>query len=271
MREGPAEGAGAGGDRCADRALYTAPALPDHGRMDTPSQRTPVPGPATPPAPAPVPGRRFDWLHMVLLALVAIMLTAGVAYWVFKAYLFPSEFTPVTLSGREERALEAKLERLESLEPGRTRTAPALPAGPLEPEAYSEEGASREVTFTEKELNALLAKNTDLARKLAIDLGDDLVSAKLLVPLEPDFPVLGGQILKVRAGVEMAYRDGKPVVVLKGVSLMGVPLPNAWIGGLKNIDLVREFGTERGFWQAFADGVEDIHVEDGRLKIKLKE
>ncbi|MFA7593574.1 MAG: hypothetical protein WCY26_07530, partial [Thiohalobacteraceae bacterium] len=61
------------------------------------------------------------------------------------------------------------------------------------------------------------------------------------------------------------------VVVLKGVSLMGVPLPNAWIGGLKNIDLVQEFGAEQGFWKAFADGVEDIRVEDGRLKITLKE
>lgn len=227
------------------------------------------------PAPAPTPAkvRRFDTLHMVLLALVAILLTLGIAYWVFTVYLFPSEFRPVTLSAREEQALDAKLERLESLETGRPRARKPspLPSGPLEPEAYSEEGASREVAFSEKELNALLANNTDLARKLAIDLADDLVSAKLLVPMDPDFPILGGKILKVRAGVELAYRDGKPVVVLKGVSLMGVPLPNAWIGGIKNIDLVQEFGNDKGFWKAFADGVEDIHVEEGQLKIKLKE
>ena len=116
-----------------------------------------------------------------------------------------------------------------------------------------------------------MAKNTDLARKLAIDLSDDLVSAKLLVPMDPDFPILGGQILKVRTGVEVAYRDSKPVVVLRGVSIMGVPMPNAWIGGIKNIDLVQEFGNDKGFWKSFADGVEDIRVEDGRIKIKLKE
>ena len=75
----------------------------------------------------------------------------------------------------------------------------------------------------------------------------------------------------MRAGVELAYRSGKPVVVLKGVSLMGVPLPNAWLGGVKNIDLVQELGAERGFWKAFAEGVEDVRVEDGRLQIKLKE
>lgn len=240
--------------------------------MNTNPQTDPATQTPTP-VPPPAPVRRFDTLHLVLLALVAILLTLGIAYWVFTVYLFPSEFRPVTLSVREEQALDAKLERLESLDSGRPRARkPAqLPGETLEPEAYSEEGASREVTFSEKELNALLANNTDLARKLAIDLADDLVSAKLLVPVDPDFPILGGKILKVRAGVELAYRDSKPVVVLKGVSLMGVPLPNAWIGGIKNIDLVQEFGNDKGFWKAFADGVEDIHVEEGQLKIKLKE
>jgi hypothetical protein len=34
---------------------------------------------------------------------------------------------------------------------------------------------------------------------------------------------------------------------------------------------VREFGGERGFWSAFAAGVELIHVSDGELKVKLRE
>jgi len=61
------------------------------------------------------------------------------------------------------------------------------------------------------------------------------------------------------------------VVVLKGVSVWGVPLPNAWLGGMKNIDLVQEFGTEQGFWQAFADGVEEIEVKEGKVRVRLKE
>ena len=43
---------------------------------------------------------------------------------------------------------------------------------------------------------------------------------------------------------------------------MGVPIPNAWLGGLKNVDLVTEFGAEPGFWQPFSEGVEHIRVED---------
>ena len=65
--------------------------------------------------------------------------------------------------------------------------------------------------------------------------------------------------------------QGKPVVILKGITIMGVPIPNAWLGGIKNIDLVKEFGTSKGFWKTFSDGIEDIKIEEGRLKIKLKE
>ena len=52
---------------------------------------------------------------------------------------------------------------------------------------------------------------------------------------------------------------------------MGIPIPGAWLGGLKNIDLVSEFGDQQGFWKSFADGVENIRVEEGRLKVQLKE
>jgi hypothetical protein len=83
--------------------------------------------------------------------------------------------------------------------------------------------------------------------------------------------VPGGQTLKVRAGLELAYREGRPSVALRGIRIMGVPLPNAWLGGIKNIDLVREYGVKEGFWKAFADGVGDIRVEEGRLRIRLNE
>lgn len=224
--------------------------------------------------------RRFDALHVSLLILVAVLLTGIAAVWIVRTYIFPNEFKPVTLNAREERVLDAKLDRLETWTTGRrtartgrrTETQTADDTAPaLEPEPYSEAGASREIALSEKELNALVAKNTDLARKLAIDLSDDLVSARLLVPVDEDFPILGGKTLKMKAGVEMAYEGGKPIVILRGVSIMGVPIPNAWLGNVKHIDLVKEFGTEEGFWKSFSAGVDDIQVKEGSLIVKLKE
>jgi hypothetical protein len=89
--------------------------------------------------------------------------------------------------------------------------------------------------------------------------------------VEEDFPVLGGTTIRVRAGLALSYAGERPVVILRGVSLMGVPIPSAWLGGYKNIDLVERYGGEAGFWKAFAAGVVRLSVEDGSLSIKLKD
>ena len=70
----------------------------------------------------------------------------------------------------------------------------------LEPEAYSENPEKREINLTEKELNSMVANNTDLLKRLAIDLSNDLASVKMLIPIQEDFPVLGGKTLRINAG-----------------------------------------------------------------------
>lgn len=230
----------------------------------------------TRPADAP-PTRGVSAAKVAVIVLVTVLVTLAASYWFLRTYVFARDFSPVELSVKEGQALDGKLRAL-GFQPDGSRADPGRPSpeefdaqGTLKPEAYSEAGAKREVGFNERELNALLARNTDLASKLAIDLSRDLVSVKMLLPMEPDFPVLGGKTLRVNAGVEVAYFDRKPSVILKGVSLMGVPVPNAWLGGLKNVDLVAQFGGSPGFWRSFAEGVEDIRVEDGQVKVKLKE
>lgn len=225
---------------------------------------------------APSPGQppHHNWLKILGIVVFASVIATLVALWAVNAYLFPGSFKPVTLSASEQQVLENKLERLDS-----TRRAPSLHKGRLQaeqneglrPERYSETDANREIILTERELNALLANNTDLASKLAINLSQDLASAKLLIPLDEELPLLGGKTLKVTAGLELAYKNSKPVVVLRGVSIWGVPIPNAWLGNIKNVDLVQEFGDQKGFWKAFADGVDEVEVSDGQLRVRLKE
>lgn len=226
--------------------------------------------------------KQFSCLQVTAIVAAAVILAVAGTMAAAWFYLSPRPFKPVVLTPEEQLLLEAKLDRVEELTgmqpPGAGATAENGPAGKdftpdgrLRPEAYTEEAADREVRFSERELNAMIATNTDLADKFAVDLADNLVSARLLIPVDPDFPVLGGKTLRARAGVEVAYREGRPVVRIRGVSLMGVPMPNAWLGGLKNIDLVQEFGAEKGFWKAFADGVESISVREGRIHIVMKE
>jgi hypothetical protein len=214
---------------------------------------------------------RSNWLKILGLVVFASVISTLVVLWVVYAYLFPGSFTPVTLSASEQQVLESKLERLYTM-----RREPSLHKGRdqnegRQPERYSETGANREIIITERELNALLAKNTDLATNLTIDLSQDLASAKLLIPLDEEFPLLGGKTMKVTAGLKLAYKNNKPVVALKGISLWGVPVPNAWLGNMKNVDLVQEFGDQNGFWSAFADGVDEVEISEGQLRVRLKE
>ncbi len=227
-------------------------------------------------ATAPSSIRRFNIWQLSTFILLAILLTL-LTVWILNTVLFPSEFKPVTLDAKEQRILDQKLETFERFQSqadrraSRSRPFSNTADNTLTPEPYTEEGASREIRLSEKELNALLAKNTDLATRLAIDLSDNLASVKLLVHLDEEFPLLGGSTVKLTAGAELAFATGNPVVKLRGVSVWGVPIPNAWLGGIKNVDLIQEFGQEAGFWKAFADGVEAIEVKQGHLLIRLKE
>jgi hypothetical protein len=214
--------------------------------------------------------------HVLLIVGAAMLLTMVATFFIIKLLLFPPPFTPVTLNAKEEQIFAEKVAKLEG--PAAVASPQASVQSPaqadnesLTPEKYSEGEAAREVFFTERELNAVLAKNTDLADKVAIDLAENMISVKLLIPLDPDLPLFGGRNFKARAGAEIAYREGRPVVKLVGLSLLGIPMPNSWLGGMKNVDLVQEFGSEQGFWKAFADGVESLSVVEGALRLTLKE
>ncbi len=218
----------------------------------------------------PEKSSRMGWLKLTFIIGAAAIIATVASVWVTRQYLFPDAFSPVTLTAKEEQVLNAKIDRMEHFV--NSRQPSALPEkDPAAPERYTEDPAMRTIVLSEKELNALIAKDTELAEKLVIDLSDGMASAKLLLPLDADFPILGGKILKVAAGLGIDYSDGKPVVILKGVSLWGVPVPNAWLGNMKNVDLVKEFGAEKGFWKSFAEGIDKIEIREESLQIRLRE
>ena len=214
------------------------------------------------------------------LLLLTVILTVAVTLWAINSSWLNSKFKPVQLSDSEQTTLSQKLDAIGSFDatarddkPLTTEflTEPDSEQQELQPEVYSEDQTKRRIELTERELNSLLAENTDLAEQIVIDLTNNMASVKLLVDLDPDFPFIGGKTLKVSSGTELSYANNQPSVVMKGVSVWGIPIPNAWLGGLKNIDLIEQFGETDGFWNSFAQGIEDIRVEDGKLLIQLAE
>ncbi len=213
-------------------------------------------------------------LQVVGLVVAAMLLTMVVTVLIVKSWFFPKPFEPVVLAPAERQRLEEKLARFEQgagQAPSLRIDAEREGAEELWAEPYNEQELDREIVLTEREINAMIARNPDLAGKVAVVFSPDLVSLHLLIPMDPDLPYVGGHTLRVRAGATFAFRGDRPVFILRGISLMGIPLPNAWIGGLKNIDLVEVFGTDPGFWQGLADGVAAVEVGDGSLRIQLNE
>jgi hypothetical protein len=217
---------------------------------------------------------RFSFLQVTGIVVLVIIVTALLTAWWVKHYIYASKFTPTVLTVKERKVLDSKLVKLEEsakkdlVVPKKKRHEREAP---LEPEVYSEEGAKREISLTEKELNALIANNPEVAQLVAINLSDSLISVKLVIPIDEEIPVLGGKTLRLNLGLILSYENERPVVALKGVSIGGIPLPNAWLGNLKNRNLVKEFGNEGGFWKLFSDGVADLKVKKGHILIKLKE
>ena len=142
--------------------------------------------------------KKFSGKQVAAIVFVAMAATIIVTVFIIWRFLYPQPFTPVTLTAQEQETLQVKLNQLDSPGPKKARgnrnNLPQTtnePSG-ITPEAYTEDPASRTVLFNEKELNSLLANNTNLARQVAIDLAQDLVSIKMLIPVNQDFPIIGG-------------------------------------------------------------------------------
>jgi len=209
--------------------------------------------------------RTHGKLLVIVLATVAVTLGA---VWLVRTYIYPALFQPVELSVSEKRVLDEKLEVLGV--DGVSASAPTADL-PLAPAPYTESAAQRRLVFSEREINALIGHNTDLASRLAIDFANDLASARLLLPMNDDFPFVGGRTIRIDAGLEMSFADGRPLLILRGVSVMGVPVPDAWLGNIRNVDLVAQFGGDRGVWQRLAAGIASLQVADGELVLELEE
>ena len=177
--------------------------------------------------------------------LVLLLVTAvGVCFW----YNRPIE--PVELTAKENQALEQKIDQIEAV--------------PGEPEYQP---GSKEIIITERELNGLLAQNTDLGDKLSFTLATDEIHARFETDMDEDLPVVGGKRLKAKARFLVKAKDGKPSLVLDDLTVWGASLPNDWLGGMKGKDLLSEiFGSGGGI-----RGIEELRIERGQLVIRLAE
>ncbi len=207
---------------------------------------------------------------LIIVATVAITI-----WWIQRP------IKPVVLSPKEKAVVEQKLQRVEAeapapkgntLEPGRAarawtndQVAPTLQLDrPYVP-------GSKEIRLTEREINGLLNQNTDLGKTVRIEFGRDAVNAYLAVPIPQDFPIMGGKMFRARGRFRVSIGNGgTPFAVLEDVTVFGVSLPKAWLGGLKGENLLQDaVGQDRR--GPVLRGIKSLRVEPGALVLELED
>jgi hypothetical protein len=237
-----------------------------------------LPSPSPPPPASSIPPRANPnrWLLFgcggILALLLIIVGTVALTVWWIQRPI-----KPVVLSPREKANVEAKLRRIEG---GSTQnpasganSGPSQPSSGLEPEVPQRfyVPGSKVLKLTEREINGLLNQNTDLGKSLRFEFDQDAVNAYLAVRIPQDFPIGAGKMFRARGRFRVSLGNGgKPYAILDDVTVFGISLPKAWLGGIKGENLISEAlsGNNRS---PILKGIKSLRVEPGSLVLELED
>ena len=125
--------------------------------------------------------------------------------------------------------------------------------------------------LTEREVNGLLNENTGLGQSVRLEFDQDAINAYLAVPIPKDFPIGGGRMFRARGRFQISLGNGgKPYAVIQDVTVFGLSLPKAWLGGLKGENLLSDAMGQRNGGPVLR-GVKDLRVEPGALVLEVQE
>ncbi len=229
----------------------------------------------------PPTAKKTHWLlygcgTLIALLLVIIATVALTLWWIQRP------IKPVVLSAKEKAAVEEKLQHIG----GGNAPAPAPnlrgKAGAPSPVATSGAEAnpgqdrpytpgSKVLKLTEREINGLLNTNTDLGKSVRLEFAQDAINAYVAVPIPQDFPIGGGKMFRARGRFRVSLgNDATPYAILEDVTVFGLSLPKAWLGGVKGENLIGQAMGERN-GKPVLQGIKSLRVEPGALVLEVED
>jgi hypothetical protein len=219
------------------------------------------------------PPRKSHWLLYgcgTLLALVLIVVaTVAITLWWMQRPI-----KPVVLSPQEKVVAENKLRYIEEPESRATNlVAEAGSAGAntnaAEDRAYVPGG--KVLKLTEREVNGLLNANTDLGKSVRLEFARDAINAYVATPIPADFPVLGGKMFRARGRFRVSIGNGgAPYAALEDLTVFGLSLPKAWLGGIKGENLFGD-ALGQGNGAPVLKGIKSLRIEPGTLVLEVED
>ena len=239
---------------------------------DSPSPPPPLSSPA--PAGRPPNSNRFLLFGcggLLALLLIIVGTVALTIWWIQRP------IKPVVLSPKEKATVDAKLKRIEggaqeNTNPG-ARSGISQSGGGIEPEVPQRfyVPGSKVLKLTEREINGLLNANTDLGKSVRLEFDQDAINAYLAVRIPDDFPICCCKMFRARGRFRVSLGNGgKPFAILEDVTVFGVSLPKAWLGGIKGENLIGEAMTGEN-QSPVLKGIKSLRVEPGSLVLELED
>lgn len=246
------------------------------------SSNTPYSPESHSPPTAPIPAvKRPRWLLYGCGTLTALLVViAGTI--VITLWWIQRPIKPVVLSAQEKAEVEEKLQHIgggSASAPAPNQRAKASAPSPVTT-AGTEANVGQDRTYapgskvlrlTEREINGLLNANTDLGQSVRLEFGRDAINAYVAVPIPQDFPVGGGKMFRARGRFRVSLgNDATPYAILEDVTVFGLSLPKAWLGGLKGENLIGQAMGERN-GKPLLQGIKSLHVEPGALVLEVED
>lgn len=225
--------------------------------MNTTSQSSPY-------SPASLPGSSWKKKLLIVLAVIVACcgITAAATAWWVKRNVYASPFRPVSLSQTEQKAFDEKVEVLS----GKNAD---IPAGAGSPAGAGDD--KRTLVVTDKEINAYLAKQ-GLGDQIKVELNEGTAAATLIAPVDNDVPVIGGKTFRIRVGLATGGKpDGGMSLAINDVSIGGVPVPNAWLGDVKGVNLLAGSAGSDPVVKRFLAGIHEFQINGGSIRVQLNE
>ena len=245
---------------------------------------------SSPPGPPPLssvpppPPKKIRWLLYGCGSLLALLLLV-VATVFITIWWIQRPIKPVVLSAPEKAVVEEKLRHFgggnapaspPTITPVPNRGAvdvelPYVVVPPLNRADRPYVPGSKLFKLTEREINGLLNANTDLGKSVRLEFAQDAINAYVAVPIPEDFPIGGGKMFRARGRFRISLGNGgTPYAILEDITIFGLSLPKAWLGGLKGENLLGD-AMGQGKRGPVLQGIKSLRIEPGALVLEVED
>lgn len=202
----------------------------------------------------------YGCLTFALLLLTVVATVCITAWWIQRPV------KAVILTEQEEEVLSNKVDYMTRANEIRIQSAEPSVDGMMENRLQldDEDFVRKRVMFTEKELNAIVAKNSEFENNILITLRPNTILGATTITMPEFIPFVGGQNLRTKVKIFAELKGQKLDIRVQNISLGGIPLRNSWTGSIIGKNLVDLFADDDQM-KALVDGIEEFEIRDGEL------